>query len=54
MDFALCKDVVCVKNDMPSLVSGKSSSSSKGVDLHLKLTQDLHLKLTHPDGQIMA
>ena len=25
-----------------------------GVDLHLKLTQDLHLKLTHPGRQIMA
>ncbi|TDQ43411.1 hypothetical protein EV696_1291 [Permianibacter aggregans] len=25
-----------------------------GVDLHLKLTQDLHAKLTHPDGSIMA
>ena len=24
------------------------------VDLHLKLTQDLHLKLTHPGRQIMA
>jgi hypothetical protein len=24
------------------------------VDLHLKLTQDLHLKVTHPERQIMA
>ena len=28
--------------------------SAEGVDLHLKLTQDLHLKLTHPGRQIMA
>ena len=31
-----------------------SGNTVNGVDLHLKLTQDLHLILTHPERQIMA
>jgi hypothetical protein len=30
------------------------SNQWQAVDLHLKLTQDLHLKVTHPERQIMA
>ncbi|WP_157591205.1 ATP-binding cassette domain-containing protein [Permianibacter aggregans] len=43
-----------VLNCAPSNIDHVLQLMGLAVDLHLKLTQDLHAKLTHPDGSIMA